>query len=267
MKQQEQPTQDPPVYVTANTLVSDNVTLQVALRIARNAGADGFELRRELLPPSMQLDEIRSLRTQLETFPSPPAYSIARPLFTGGCFEREPLLEALSEARFLGCRLVKFSPGTLELDESELTALRVVLSTWEREKSNLLVTVENDQSAASGDLATWARFFEQATALDCPVRMTFDLGNWSCVGRDTVEAAQTLGRYVVYMHAKSVERRNEQCISQPIRAASVQHPALASLAADAPRAIEFPITAANDDTLISTLRTYIARLRSGNFAT
>jgi len=267
MEQQAQPIQAPPIYVTANTLVGNNVTLEAALRIARVAGADGFELRRELLPPTMQLDEIRSLRTLLEAFPSPPAYSIPRPLFTAERFEQTPLLEALSEAHSFGCHLVKFSPGSMEPAEASLVALRALLSAWKGEMPGLMVTVENDQSAASSDLAKWARFFEQAASLDCPIGMTFDLGNWTCVGIDTVEAAQTLGCYVVYVHAKSVERKNGQCISQPIRAASAHHPALASLAADAPRAIEFPITAANDDILISTLRTYTARLRSGNFAT
>jgi hypothetical protein len=44
LKQQEPPPQDPPVYSTANRLVSDNVILGITLRIARDVEADGFEL-------------------------------------------------------------------------------------------------------------------------------------------------------------------------------------------------------------------------------
>ena len=53
-------------------------------------------------------------------------------------------------------------------------------SSWkhiEREANRLVVTAENDQSAVSGDLQLWESFFEQARAVECPVRMTFDLGN------------------------------------------------------------------------------------------
>jgi hypothetical protein len=46
LKLQEPPSHHLPVYVTANTLVIDNVTLKGALLIARNAGAGSFELRK-----------------------------------------------------------------------------------------------------------------------------------------------------------------------------------------------------------------------------
>jgi sugar phosphate isomerase/epimerase len=254
MKQQEHMTQDPAGYIAAKALVSDTVPLEVMLRIARDAGAEGFEMRRELLPSPLQFDEIRSLCTQLEMFPSPPVYSLACPLFAGRRFEQEPLFEALSLACSFECRLlVTFFPGTLERDERELTALRAVLSTWRREVPGLAVSIENDQSAASSDLATWVRFFEQVVALECPIKMTFDLGNWICLGGDPVEAARALGRYVVYVHATSVKEQHEQCVSLPIRAASARHLALASLPGDAPRVIGFPMLATNDDTLSSNL--------------
>jgi sugar phosphate isomerase/epimerase len=95
--------------------------------------------------------------------------------------------------------------------------------------------------------------------------MTFDLGNWTCVGSDAMQAAQRLGRYVAYVHAKAVERKDGQCISQPFRRASTPYPALAYLPPEAPRAIEFPVVGENHEAVSATLRTYIIQLRSGNF--
>ena len=84
MRQQEFAIEGAPIYVTANTLVSDSITLDDAMQIARDAGADGFELRRELLPLTMQPAEIQGIRSQLQRFRSPPAYSKPLPLFNKG---------------------------------------------------------------------------------------------------------------------------------------------------------------------------------------
>lgn len=267
MKQQESSLEGAPIYVTANSLMNDDITLNAAIQIARAAGADGFELRRELLPLAMQSAEIQHVRSQLQMFRSPPTYSKPLPLFNKGYFEREPLLQALIEAHAFGCHLVKFSPIGMEPGESTFAGLSELRSLLQSEATDLVVTVENDQSAASGDLELWESFFEQATALECPIWMTFDLGNLTCVGRDPVQAAQRLGRYVAYIHAKSVERQDQQCISGPIHMTSSAHPALAYLPSYVPRAIEFPITAETHDAVSTILRTYIAWLRSGNFVT
>ena len=80
MKLPESPLEGAPIYVTANALMNDDITLSAAIEIARAAGADGFERRRELLPPTIQPNEIQDLRSQLQTFAIPPAYSIPLPL-------------------------------------------------------------------------------------------------------------------------------------------------------------------------------------------
>ena len=274
MMQQGRPTTDPAIYVTANALMTGTVTLDAAIQIAKEAGTDGFELRRELLPLPLPLALREHIRLQLQQFPSPPAYSLPRPIFTDGSFEREPLLQALGEARSFGCRLVKFSSIGVDPAQTSqhpggfagiLAGLRELRALLEREANELVVTIENDQSAVSGDLQLWESFFEQARAVECPVGMTFDLGNWTCVGSDPIQAAQRLGQYVAYVHAKAVERKDGQCISQPFRAASAPHPALAYFPPDAPRAIEFPLAGENHEAVSTTLQTYILWLRSGNF--
>jgi sugar phosphate isomerase/epimerase len=265
MKQQEFSLEDALIYVTANSLMNDDITLSAAIHIARDAGADGFELRRELLPPTMQLHEIEGIRSQLQTFASPPMYSIPRPLCKKDRFEQEPLLQALDDARAFGCHLVKFSPIGMEPGDNNFAWLSELRSLLRSAAADLVVTVENDQGAASGNLELWQSFFEQAKAVECPIWMTFDLGNWTCVGSDPVQAAQRLGRYVAYVHAKAVERKDGQCISQPFRTASAPHPALAYLPPDAPRAIEFPLAGETQEAVSTTLRSYIIQLRSGNF--
>ena len=265
MKQQESSLEGAPIYVTANSLMNDDITLNAAIQIARVAGADGFELRRELLPPTMQANETQDIRSQLQTFPSPPTYSIPLPLCKQGRFEPEPLLHALAEAQAFGCRLVKFSPIGMEPGENNFAWLSELRSLLRSAAADLVVTVENDQGAASGNLELWQSFFEQARAVECPIWMTFDLGNWTCVGSDPIQAAQRLGRYVAYVHAKAVERKDGQCISRPFRTASAPHPALAYLPPDAPRAIEFPLAGEDHEAVSTTLRTYIIWLRSGNF--
>ncbi len=267
MKQQESATSGAPIFVTANTLMNANITLTSAVRIAKDAGADGFELRRELLPVTIQSVEVQNIRLQLQAFSSPPTYSIPRPIFEEGYFEREFIFQALTEARSFGCRIVKFSPIGAKPGESDFVGLHELRSLLQSEAGDMMVTVENDQGAASGDLEMWARFFERAKALECPIWMTFDLGNWTCVGTDPLQAAQQLGRYVAYIHTKSVQRQDGQCASLPISPASVPHPAFAHLPTNVPRALEFPLIATDHEALRATLEAYITQLRSGNFAT
>ena len=265
MKQPESPLAGAPIYATTNALMNDDITLSAAMEIARAAGADGFELRRELLPPTIQPNEIQNIRSQLQTFAFPPAYSIPLPLCKKGRFEPEPLHHAMEEARAFGCHLVKFSPIGMEPGDNDFAWLSQLRSLLQSAAADLVVTVENDQGATSGNLELWQSFFEHATAAQCPIWMTFDLGNWTCVGRDAIQAAQRLGRYVAYVHAKAVERKDGQCISRPFHTASAPYPALAYLPPDAPRAIEFPLAGENHEAVSATLQTHIIRLRSDNF--
>ncbi len=87
------------IQVTANSLVNKDITVEDAVHIAKDAGADGFEVRRELLSPDMQPSKMQDMRLQLEQFSTPPAYSVPYPLFVEGCLNRDVILQALNEAR------------------------------------------------------------------------------------------------------------------------------------------------------------------------
>ncbi len=257
-----------PVYICANALPPDRMPFDAAIRLAGEAGADGFELRRELLPAELTADEIKRIRAALATLPAPPFYSIPQPVFRHGRFEREPVTRALTEARALGCRLAKFAPGdTLRPDDAAFDAFCATLAAAQDAAPGTLVSLENDQTQVSADLAAWAHLFERAAGRHCTLGMTFDLGNWDCLDMDATQAARTLGRYVVYVHAKAVRRADDAWVSVPFRQATTPHPALAYLPQYAPRAIEFPMPADGNNALCEQLRAYVTWLRSGTFDT
>ncbi len=264
----EQFCQSAPVYICANALPPDRMPFDAAIRLAGEAGADGFELRRELLPAELTADEIERIRAALATLPAPPFYSIPQPVFLHGRFEREPVTRALTEARALGCRLAKFAPGdTLQPDDTAFDALCATLAAAQDAASGTFVSLENDQTRVSADLGAWVQLFERAAERHCALGMTFDLGNWDCLEMDAAPAARTLGRYVVYIHAKAVRRADDAWVSVPFRQATTPHPALAYLPQYAPRAVEFPMPTDGDNALSEQLRAYVTWLRSGTFDT
>ncbi len=264
MQQKDMILQNAPVYVTANSLMSMGISLEFAVQTAKDAGADGFEVRRELLPQDMQASDVRELHSQLTGFPAPPIYSTPQVLFSKKGIRVDVLEQTLQEAYSLGCMLVKFAPGSMNFGGREAAA---TFSAIQNTFPDLTITIENDQNPEHSKSTDWARFFEQITAWNCPLWMTFDLGNWLCNGSDPIAAARDLAPYVIYIHAKAVVQKDGKCSSEPLRPASTHHDALAYLPADVPRAIEFPIVESCNDTLVETLRMYIAWLRSGNFST
>jgi sugar phosphate isomerase/epimerase len=266
MERKEYSNEYVPVHITANSLIHDDVTLEDALQIASEAGFDGFEVRHELLPLTLSSTEIQAIHQQLQQFPMAPTYSKPFSLFQNGRFEPVFIQQTLAEARSFGCRRIKFSAIGVAFDEQEFVGLPELCTLLHREATDIVVTVENDQSMASGDLLLWERFFARTTALACPIKMTFDLANWTCADTDAVEAAKRLGRYVEYIHVKSVERQGNRWASVPISQASISHPAFAFLPTSAPRALEFPLMTTGNEELQRSLSTYITWIRSGKFA-
>ncbi len=264
MQQRETILPHAPIYVTANSLMREGVSLRFAMQIARDAGVDGFEIRRELLPQDMQADDVRELRSQLTDFRCPPIYSTPQPLLSHKGIRVDVLGQTMREAFLLGCTLVKFAPGSMNFGGREAAE---TFSTIQNKFPNLSITIENDQQPEHAKSSDWVHFFEQITVWNCPLWMTFDLGNWLCNGSDPIAAARELAPYVIYIHTKAIAQKDGECASEPFRPASTQHAAWASLPADVPRAIEFPIVGSDDDALVERLRMYIAWLRSGNFST
>ena len=261
------------VYIAANALTGPALPFDTALTIARDAGADGFEVRRELLPSPDRLDH-EQLRHLLAAFPAAPHYSAPVALFDEGVVQRDALVKLVSEARSLGCVLAKCGLGTLRaLDTHMLEQMRDALAACEQAAPGVALTVENDQLPSSSRLDLWRSLFDAIHSGGHTIGMTFDLGNWTCVGVDVMAAARALGNEVRYVHVKRVKPVGDGWQSLPVRPAGTVCPALTAIRADVPRAIEYPLNSADIDTdartdvdtITATASAAVALVRSGNF--
>lgn len=255
-----------PIYITPDALMAHGTSLEDALIIASDAGVDGFELRRELLPLPMKTAEMLHLRELLAHFPAPPIYSTAQPLCCDQRTVYPAIRFALDEAAFWGCSLMKCPIGDIsDLTLPELMRLQQTLGEWQRERPDVTLAVENAPIGAHTALTQWEQFFELVGLAHASVGMTFDLGNWQGEGVDVVQAAHELGRNVRYVHVKAVAQVNGHWQAKPIaRAPNHPHPALEFLAADIPRAIEFPIPGIGAS-YRDALHEYVEIIRSGDF--
>lgn len=221
------------------------------LPIIAAAGADGVEIRRELLdePIAAQLPALAAEidRTQLIAF-----YSVPEALFMADGALNPRLDQHLAEAAQLGARLIKYSLGNY-LPGSDCTALRTRLA-----DTAVRLVVENDQTQY-GRLAALEHFFIACGDTPCCHGMTFDTGNWLWVGDRPLPAAERLNRYVSYIHVKAAVPHGDSWRAIPLDDAdTLWRDTLALLPADAPRAIEFPLEGPD---LVAVTRHYVDLLR------
>jgi len=221
-------------------------------RLARDAGADGVEVRSELLPDAAEaelaaLAEVGNARV----------YSCHEGLWRDdGGLALEALDLALARTRGLGAQRLKMSIGGFGAGSaSTLVAVRERLA-----GSDVELLIENDQTPSAGTLPALKRFFEVAEVEGLVPGMTFDLGNWHWLGECPLQAAQALGARVRYVHCKGVQRLPAKWVAVPL--AESQAPwraALRTLPAGVPWAIEYPL--AGDD-LATVTRDQLAVLRA-----
>ncbi|WP_409286106.1 sugar phosphate isomerase/epimerase family protein [Pseudomonas protegens] len=162
------------------------------------AGASCIEWREELLSDENPAQLAQSaVEHGLES-----VYS--SPLELWQAERREPNLEltaALQRARAFGARDLKVSLGHFGAHHD----LRSLASLLADQPVRLLV--ENDQTAHGGRIEPFQRFFSAVEALNLPLRMTFDIGNWQWQAQSALDAARLLGRHVAYVHCKAVRLR------------------------------------------------------------
>ncbi|SDG45674.1 Xylose isomerase-like TIM barrel [Onishia taeanensis] len=167
------------------------------------AGANGVEVRRELLPEGF--DDFEALGEACAEQSLGLIYSAADALWHGDSLA-PGLMTRLEESRRLGAAAVKFSLGQYASDASpspRADAWQRLNQQLEQPKTPLLL-VENDQTQDGGTIAPLAATLADAEAAGCPLYMTFDIGNWHWVGADPLAAAERLGPYVRYLHCKGV---------------------------------------------------------------
>lgn len=221
------------------------------LPIIADAGADGVEIRRELLN-DQALAHLPSLAFAIEMHHLQACYSAPVPLCMedGALNPRLPAL--LEEARTLKALWLKVSLGHFHY-QTALLALRDWLAA-----SPVRLVVENDQTAC-GKLAPMLCFKNACDSLSLPVSLTFDSGNWLWVGESPEEAADQLADAVGYIHVKAAVPHHASFRAVPPDGADQRWlQLLASLPADAPRGIEFPL---EGEDLTAVTQHYVNLLR------
>lgn len=232
-----------------------------ALGWARSAGADGFEVRRELFgaePKAEDLDALRRLAGCVDHFTL--VYSAPQALFEDGEPATEALSRLLQEAQHLGAKALKLQLGAIGEDvEFDACAQRL-------RDTSVRVLVENGQERVGGRIDDFIHFF---AALDSnpawrdAVGMTLDIGNWYWTGESTAIACKALADHVEYVHCKGVAshpgHRSGWRAVPPHEGQGNWREWLASLPPGLPRGMEFPIVGGDP---VAATRAHLAALRA-----
>lgn len=222
-------------------------------QLAQQAGADGFEVRGELM-----LNGEAELATIAEALPDMArVYSSPEDLWgQDGRWDRSALQRGLSAARALKAPRLKMSIGGFHSaaapDLSELGRLVT--------DSGVELVVENDQSASAGAQSALLAFFEAVDAQGIKLGMAFDMGNWHWTGECPVQAASVFAQRVCYVHCKGVQRQPNRWVAVPLGESCAPWRAiLRTQPANQPWAIEYPLLG-ND--LLAVTQREVAQLRN-----
>ncbi|WP_342652839.1 AP endonuclease [Pseudomonas sp. F3-2] len=231
------------------------------------AGVTRIELREELFTGELFSDEIFTGELGQQDFPALAQaiqaqgleclYSAPLELWLEGQALPNPQLEpTLRRASTSGAAWLKVSLGHFDGDK-DFAALADCLS-----RHDVQLLVENDQTPQGGRIEPFSAFFAQVKALQLPIGMTFDIGNWLWQGQSNRSAAEQLGPYVEYVHCKAVSRNaSGKLVAVPPRQTDLHlwEQLLKHMPAGLPRAIEYPL---QGDDLLQITREQVAYLAS-----
>jgi sugar phosphate isomerase/epimerase len=214
-------------------------------QVAARAGADGFEVRRELFAQEFdaQSDALASLGERIRTAGLWSVYSTPATLFRDdGTLDRAALSLAIDEAAALNARIVKLQLGGSEsgivVDASALDHLLSAAGA-----SRARIVVENGQLVAGGNIGAFETLFH-ALPPESGIAMTFDTGNWHWTGQNPLDAARRLAPHVGYVHCKAVMGEGARRFpAAPADGDTRFATLLAHLPGDVPRGIEYPFLA------------------------
>lgn len=217
-----------------------------------DAGVTRIELREELFNGREELPALgKAIRAQgLECL-----YSAPLELWLEGRKLPNPELEpTLQRASACGAAWLKVSLGHLS-EDSDVAALADRLA-----RHDVHLLVENDQTPQGGRIEPFIRFFAQIDALQMPIGMTFDIGNWMWQEQSASAAAQQLGRFVEYVHCKAVSRNAAgKLVAVPPRQTDLHlwEQLLKHMPVGLPRAVEYPL---QGDDLLQVTRVQVNAL-------
>ncbi len=224
-------------------------------RLAHEAGADGVEVRGELLAAPEA--ELRALAAFGAETGCARVYSCPLGLWRAdGALDAAVLEQALAHTRLLGAARLKMAIGGFRRESAaSLPALAAQLA-----GRGVELVIENDQSVGAGTLPALVDFFAACDRAGLELGMTFDMGNWHWLGECPLGAARALGARVRYVHCKGVQRTPRQWVAVPLADSSAPWRALLrALPAGQPWAIEYPL--AGDD-LPALTRSHLDALRA-----
>ncbi|MGG0845251.1 sugar phosphate isomerase/epimerase family protein [Peribacillus simplex] len=244
------------VFVCMNSLPLELLQTLGHLEIIKAvaaAGADGIEIRRELLGQDDRLEELGALckELNLDIYYSAPEFLIG----PNHQINEQGFKRLARESDELGAELLKMPLGNYHFSETDMAQVKEVL-TENLQNGELKITIENDQTLDGGNVNRIAHFLNRSEKFDIPIRLTFDTGNWLYTDEVPMNAAKDLARYVDYIHLKKVKRGKEEWVTEPV--SLPLQPGVIELLerfSDAcPRAIEFPVTLENVETYISHMK-------------
>jgi sugar phosphate isomerase/epimerase len=248
----------PPILISLTAFGAAEVRRHGQLwftRLSHEAGADGVEVRSELLVDATS--ELPAIAQYVQETGLRVVYSCADYLWKAdGRLDAAALESALAAAKILGAPRLKMaiggfnatSPITLRALQDRLQAAQIEL------------VIENDQTPVAGTLPALQDFFATANDLGVFLGMTFDMGNWHWTGECPLQAAAALASQVRYVHCKGVQRLPQRWVAVPVAESSAPWRAvLRALPADVPWAIEYPLIG---DDLLAVTRREIDQLRS-----
>ena len=171
-------------------------------RLSHEAGADGVEVRSELLVDAAS--ELPAIAQFVRETGLRVVYSSANTLWAAdGKLDTAALDSALAASQALGAPQLKMAIGGFNATSPiTLRALHDRL-----QAANVELVIENDQTPAAGTLPVLQDFFDTANDQDIFLGMTFDMGNWHWTGECPLQAACALAQQVRYVHCKGVQRQ------------------------------------------------------------
>jgi sugar phosphate isomerase/epimerase len=231
------------IVIVASAFGMDAVRMGGHLKWAqasRQAGAAGFEVRRELFADESDAapHRLRELGAAIAELGLWSVYSTPASLYTSdGQLDAAALCLARDEALALGARFVKLQLGGFIAQARGAAIAEQMLG------ANVRLVVENGQLMQGGSLTQFVGLFDalaQEGHADV-LGMTFDIGNWAWCEVVPLEAAGRLASHVDYIHCKTAVGDGARRFPAAPAADDGHFAAvLASLPRKVPRGIEFP---------------------------
>lgn len=250
------------IFIATSSLIDDVSAAQAdTVEPIRDAGADGVEIREELLGEPPRFAELAELKRGCQAASLEIHYSSPQPLWRSDGALNAELETVMSRAVASGATLVKVPLGDVDLDAIDKGALMAVGQWLASLHDAPLLTVENDKTQPGGTVRQFMDFFRLCETYRAPVRMTFDLGNWSSTKEDAASAARGLAAHVAYIHVKPPDQgahaRTTRAFDIGAGGGSVVSEALAILSPYCPRCIEYSLVGRSTD----AIRQQVAQLR------